>query len=73
MVPMDQPKAALEMLERWMAGTLSENITKPESLLSSMWFPGSISPNFMTLFVNMYACIFLYHAIKTEKYNTISP
>nr|GMD35351.1 serine carboxypeptidase-like [Ipomoea batatas] len=36
MVPMDQPKAALEMLQRWTAGTLSVNITKPESLVSSM-------------------------------------
>ncbi|CAH9116022.1 unnamed protein product [Cuscuta europaea] len=37
MVPMDQPKAALEMLKRWMAGTLSESIvTNRESLVSSI-------------------------------------
>lgn len=36
MVPMDQPKAALEMLKRWMDGSLAENSTKSEKLISSI-------------------------------------
>ncbi|KAI8539745.1 hypothetical protein RHMOL_Rhmol09G0206600 [Rhododendron molle] len=36
MVPMDQPKAALEMLKRWIQGSLSGSTTEPESLVSSM-------------------------------------
>ncbi|CAA3000566.1 serine carboxypeptidase-like [Olea europaea subsp. europaea] len=38
MVPMDQPKAALEMLKRWMQGSLSESKSSvnPENLVSSM-------------------------------------
>ncbi|XP_022890082.1 serine carboxypeptidase-like [Olea europaea var. sylvestris] len=38
MVPMDQPKAALEMLKRWMQGSLSESKSSvnSENLVSSM-------------------------------------
>ncbi|KAL9676892.1 hypothetical protein QQ045_005113 [Rhodiola kirilowii] len=36
MVPMDQPKAALEMLKRWMEGSLSPSTTEPESLVASI-------------------------------------
>nr|XP_043617232.1 serine carboxypeptidase-like [Erigeron canadensis] len=36
MVPMDQPKAALKMLKRWMAGSLSESEREPKSLVSSI-------------------------------------
>lgn len=36
MVPMDQPKAALEMLKRWMEGSLAEKSTEAEKLISSM-------------------------------------
>ncbi|KAF7132243.1 hypothetical protein RHSIM_Rhsim09G0147200 [Rhododendron simsii] len=36
MVPMDQPKAALEMLKRWTQGSLSGSTAEPESLVSSM-------------------------------------
>ncbi|XP_038679128.1 serine carboxypeptidase-like isoform X1 [Tripterygium wilfordii] len=36
MVPMDQPKAALEMLERWIKGTLSEPAADPERLAADM-------------------------------------
>ncbi|XP_051120075.1 serine carboxypeptidase-like [Andrographis paniculata] len=36
MVPMDQPKAALEMLKRWMKGSLAESVVEPEVLVSSM-------------------------------------
>ncbi|KAL0320202.1 UNVERIFIED_CONTAM: Serine carboxypeptidase-like 49 [Sesamum radiatum] len=36
MVPMDQPKASLEMLKRWMKGSLSEQTAEPEALVSSM-------------------------------------
>nr|GEW44772.1 serine carboxypeptidase-like [Tanacetum cinerariifolium] len=36
MVPMDQPKAALEMLKRWMDGSLSETPRGPKSLVSSI-------------------------------------
>ncbi|GJS77854.1 small nuclear ribonucleoprotein-associated protein B'-like protein [Tanacetum coccineum] len=36
MVPMDQPKAALSMLKRWMKGSLSESAAEPESVASSM-------------------------------------
>ncbi|KAH0711500.1 hypothetical protein KY289_007459 [Solanum tuberosum] len=31
MVPMDQPKAALEMLKRWTRGTFSQQTTEPEN------------------------------------------
>lgn len=37
MVPMDQPKAALEMLKRWTQGTLSETAAEPEILVAQMW------------------------------------
>ncbi|KAH6763676.1 chloroplast RNA-binding protein 33 [Perilla frutescens var. frutescens] len=36
MVPMDQPKAALEMLQRWMKGSLSKLTAEQEDLVSSM-------------------------------------
>ncbi|RDX85908.1 Serine carboxypeptidase-like 49, partial [Mucuna pruriens] len=36
MVPMDQPKAALEMLKRWTQGTLSESGTDAEKLVAEM-------------------------------------
>ena len=36
MVPMDQPKASLEMLKRWTRGLLSGTTEKPENLVSSM-------------------------------------
>uniref|UniRef100_A0A7N0ZS57 Carboxypeptidase n=1 Tax=Kalanchoe fedtschenkoi TaxID=63787 RepID=A0A7N0ZS57_KALFE len=36
MVPMDQPKAALEMLKRWMEGSLSHSTTESESLVASI-------------------------------------
>lgn len=35
MVPMDQPKAALEMLRRWTQGSLLLSTSKPESLVAS--------------------------------------
>ncbi|CAN4114996.1 unnamed protein product [Withania somnifera] len=36
MVPMDQPKAALEMLKRWTRGTLSQATTETKNLDASM-------------------------------------
>uniref|UniRef100_A0A5B6YKB7 Carboxypeptidase n=1 Tax=Davidia involucrata TaxID=16924 RepID=A0A5B6YKB7_DAVIN len=36
MVPMDQPKAALEMLKRWTQDSLSGATAEPENLVSSM-------------------------------------
>lgn len=36
MVPMDQPKASLEMLKRWMHSSLSRQAVDPEALVSSM-------------------------------------
>ncbi|XP_004307353.1 PREDICTED: serine carboxypeptidase-like [Fragaria vesca subsp. vesca] len=36
MVPMDQPKAALEMLKRWTQGSLSEAAAEPEKLVAQM-------------------------------------
>ncbi|KAG8380547.1 hypothetical protein BUALT_Bualt06G0027000 [Buddleja alternifolia] len=36
MVPMDQPKASLEMLKRWMKGSLAEPTSDQEVLVSSM-------------------------------------
>ncbi|KAK9282657.1 hypothetical protein L1049_010877 [Liquidambar formosana] len=36
MVPMDQPKASLEMLKRWTQGTISEATTEPENLAAAM-------------------------------------
>ncbi|XP_031102353.1 serine carboxypeptidase-like [Ipomoea triloba] len=36
MVPMDQPKAALNMLEKWTAGSLSGRMAEPQNLISSM-------------------------------------
>ncbi|XP_021897704.1 serine carboxypeptidase-like [Carica papaya] len=36
MVPMDQPKAALEMVTRWMKGSLSETAGEPEKLVAEM-------------------------------------
>lgn len=36
MVPMDQPKAALEMLKRWTQGKLSEPSAEPETLVAQM-------------------------------------
>lgn len=36
MVPMDQPKAALEMLKRWTQGTLTEPKSGPKSLVAEM-------------------------------------
>ncbi|EEF32785.1 serine carboxypeptidase-like [Ricinus communis] len=36
MVPMDQPKAALEMLKRWTQGKLSEALTQPGKLVAEM-------------------------------------
>nr|XP_016462989.1 PREDICTED: serine carboxypeptidase-like [Nicotiana tabacum] len=36
MVPMDQPKAALEMLKRWIGGTLSQQTTETEDLVASI-------------------------------------
>lgn len=36
MVPMDQPKAALEMLKRWTRGTLSQQTTENENLVASI-------------------------------------
>ncbi|GMN50992.1 hypothetical protein TIFTF001_020143 [Ficus carica] len=36
MVPMDQPKAALEMLKRWTQGTISETAAEPEILVAQM-------------------------------------
>ncbi|CAI9091163.1 OLC1v1026115C1 [Oldenlandia corymbosa var. corymbosa] len=36
MVPMDQPKAALEMLKRWTKSSLAENSAEPKNLVSSM-------------------------------------
>lgn len=35
MVPMDQPKAALSMLKRWMRGSLSETAAEPQSAVYS--------------------------------------
>lgn len=39
MVPMDQPKAALEMLKRWMQGTLA--VTNKDHGVSHQWWKGS--------------------------------
>ncbi|PNY08099.1 serine carboxypeptidase 49-like protein [Trifolium pratense] len=36
MVPMDQPKAALEMLTKWTRGTLAESISGEEKLVADM-------------------------------------
>ncbi|KAL0382694.1 UNVERIFIED_CONTAM: Serine carboxypeptidase-like 49 [Sesamum calycinum] len=36
MVPMDQPKASLEMLKRWMHSSLSRQDVDPDALVSSM-------------------------------------
>lgn len=36
MVPMDQPKAALEMLKRWTQGKLSQGAAEPQKLVSDM-------------------------------------
>ncbi|PON48841.1 Serine carboxypeptidase-like [Trema orientale] len=36
MVPMDQPKAALEMLKRWTQGSLSETSADPDNLVAQM-------------------------------------
>ncbi|PIM99919.1 Carboxypeptidase C [Handroanthus impetiginosus] len=36
MVPMDQPKASLEMLKRWMEGSLSKSTTDSGTLVSSI-------------------------------------
>ncbi|CAI8602072.1 unnamed protein product [Vicia faba] len=36
MVPMDQPKAALEMLKKWTRGTLAESIAGEEKLVADM-------------------------------------
>jgi len=36
MVPMDQPKASLEMLKRWTQGTLSESGDDAEKLVAEM-------------------------------------
>ncbi|CAN6704751.1 unnamed protein product [Malus baccata var. baccata] len=36
MVPMDQPKAALEMLRRWTQGSLAESAREPEKLVAQM-------------------------------------
>jgi serine carboxypeptidase-like clade 4 len=36
MVPMDQPKAALEMLKKWTRGTLAESISGEEKLVADM-------------------------------------
>ncbi|KAL6586445.1 Serine carboxypeptidase-like 49 [Orobanche minor] len=36
MVPMDQPKASLEMLKRWMSGSLSRNTVETETFVSSI-------------------------------------
>lgn len=36
MVPMDKPQAALEMLKRWMEGSLTEGSAEPGKLVSSM-------------------------------------
>lgn len=36
MVPMDQPKAALEMLKRWTQGTLSKSEADAENLVAEM-------------------------------------
>lgn len=36
MVPMDQPKASLEMLKRWIQGSLSERTIDSVKLVSSM-------------------------------------
>ena len=36
MVPMDQPKAALEMLKRWTQGTLSESGADLQELVAEM-------------------------------------
>ncbi|KAE8652007.1 hypothetical protein Csa_021698 [Cucumis sativus] len=36
MVPMDQPKAALEMLKRWTRGTLYEKSSNPQILVADM-------------------------------------
>lgn len=35
MVPMDQPKAALSMLKRWMRGSLSETASQTHSVVDS--------------------------------------
>ena len=35
MVPMDQPKAALEMLKRWTQGSLTESSSIPEKSVAS--------------------------------------
>ena len=39
MVPMDQPKVALEMLKRWMQGKLAEDSPQPSDLAADMWWP----------------------------------
>lgn len=44
MVPMDQPKAALEMLRRWTRGTLSEAAAEPEKMFAQMWFTSEYDP-----------------------------
>lgn len=36
MVPMDQPKVALEMLKRWMQGKLAEDSPQPSVLAADM-------------------------------------
>lgn len=36
MVPMDQPKAALEMLNRWMEGSMTEDSAESETLVAEM-------------------------------------
>jgi len=36
MVPMDQPKAALDMLKRWTRGTLAESIAGEEKMVADM-------------------------------------
>ena len=36
MVPMDQPKASLEMLKRWTQGTLSESAADAEKLVAEL-------------------------------------
>lgn len=36
MVPMDQPKAALEMLKRWMKGKLAEDSSQPSDLAADI-------------------------------------
>jgi len=36
MVPMDQPKAALEMLKKWTNGSLAESRAQKENLVAEM-------------------------------------